>query len=207
MTKKSKESKSYLSTATTSKMWRIQTETNLMKTEDRPMRISSKASNAPSFQTAANTRMPKVSKQSLMIASPRIIRISWLKISKNSSKLRTIRFALSLILWLWTTWTNRILKVATIREFKRQRRMPIKLSQLLKSLKSKKKTCSKSFKKPRSRKSKCREHSARSQTAAQLKSQRCSRRPRNQRRSEHLQGMSIFNKRYQESDKKAIGFI
>ena len=40
MTKKSKESKSYLSTATTSKMWRIQTETNLMKTEDRLMRIS-----------------------------------------------------------------------------------------------------------------------------------------------------------------------
>ena len=76
MTKKSIESKSYLSTATTSKMWRIQTETNLMKTEDRLMRISSKASNAPSFQTAANTRMPKVSKQNLMIASPRIIRIS-----------------------------------------------------------------------------------------------------------------------------------
>ena len=137
--------------------------------------------------------MPKLNKHNSMKASRRTIRISWRRTSKNSFKLRTIRSALSLILWLWTTLTNRILKVVTTREFKRQRRMPIKLSQSPKSSKWKNKNCCKSCKKPTCKKRKCREHLARSQTAAQLKSHSWSRRHRKWRRSEHIQGMSIFN--------------
>ena len=143
-----------------------------------------------------------------MKASRRTIRISSQKTSKNSSKLRTIRFALSPISFLWMTLTNRISKAATTREFKRQRKMPIKLSQSPKSSKSKNKTCSKSSNKRTCKKRKCREHSARSQIVVRLKSHNCNRMNRKWRNSEDVQGMSILNWwYYQECDKKAICFI